>query len=185
MKTPIRYLKNPGGPVLGVTTAPVLEIGGLYFKDLARQGVLLPYEDWRLPPEERARDLAARLSVEEIAGQMMYSAHQMVPAISVGPFVGTYGGKSLADSGAAPTDLTDQQRKFLETDHVRHVLAAGLENAEIAAGWNNEMQAFVEELPFGIPVNISSDPRHGASAAGAEYKSGGGRTQRCRSGISG
>lgn len=183
MTTPIRYLSNPGGPLLGVTSAPILEVDGLYFKDLARCGQLLPYEDWRLTPEERAKDLASRLSVEEISGLMMYSSHQMVPAVSFPPFVGTYNGKFREESDAAPTDLTDQQKKFLETDHVRHVLVAGLENAEITAGWNNNMQAFVEELPFGIPVNTSSDPRHGASSAGAEYKSGGGQTSKWPEGL--
>ena len=179
----ITYKNNPGGPTIGTTSAPILEVDGLFFKDLERTGKLLPYEDWRLTPEERAMDLASRLSVEEIAGLMMYSSHQMVPAVTVGPFIGTYGGKSLEDSGAAPTDMTDQQKKFLEVDHVRHVLAAGLENAEIAAGWNNEMQAFVEKLSHGLPVNISSDPRNGASKAGAEYKSGGGETSAWPEGL--
>lgn len=45
------------------------------------------------------------------------------------------------------------------------------------------MQAFVERLPHGIPVNISSDPRHGASAAGEEYKSGGGQTSSWPEGL--
>ena len=183
MVNKIRYIHNTNGPTLGVTSIPILEQDGMFFKDFARNGVLLPYANWQLTPEERAADLAARLSVTEIAGLMMYSAHQMVPAMSFGPFVGTYGGKSLAESGAAPTELTDQQKKFLETDHVRHVLVAGLENAEIAAGWNNEMQAFVEALPFGIPVNTSSDPRHGAASAGAEYKSGGGKTSAWPEGL--
>ncbi|MBQ2927564.1 MAG: glycoside hydrolase family 3 C-terminal domain-containing protein [Oscillospiraceae bacterium] len=179
----IIYQQNPNGPVIGSVSAPILEIDGLYFKDLEGTGTLLPYEDWRLTPQKRAEDLASRLSVEEIAGLMMYSSHQMVPAMSFGPFVGTYQGKSLEESGAKPTDLTDQQKKFLETDHVRHVLAAGLQNAEIAAGWNNEMQAFVEKLPHGIPVNISSDPRNGAANAGAEYKSGGGQTSKWPEGL--
>ena len=48
-----RFLRNPQGPTLGVTSAPVLEQDGLYFKDLERTGQLLPYEDWRLPPEDR------------------------------------------------------------------------------------------------------------------------------------
>lgn len=133
----IIYRKNANGPTLGTVSVPILKQDGLFFKDLERCGTLLPYEDWRLSAEERAADLASRLSIEEIAGLMMYSAHQMVPAVSSGPFVGTYGGKSLEESGANPSDLTDQQKKFLETDHVRHVLAAGLKDAETAAGWNN------------------------------------------------
>ena len=72
-----RLYQNPDGPVLGTVSAPILEQDGLFFKDLARTGQLLPYEDWRLPAQTRAEDLAARLSIEEIAGLMMYSPHQL------------------------------------------------------------------------------------------------------------
>ena len=47
------------------------------------------------------------------------------------------------------------------------------ENAETAARWNNNLQALAEALEPGIPVNISSDPRHG-SDAGTEYNAGAG-----------
>ena len=50
----------------------ILEQDGFYFKDLERTGELLPYEDWRLSDRERAEDLARRLSIEEIAGLMLY-----------------------------------------------------------------------------------------------------------------
>ena len=36
---------QPHGPTLGTTSAPVIEVDGLLFKDLARTGRLLPYED--------------------------------------------------------------------------------------------------------------------------------------------
>ena len=52
--------------------APVLQHDGLQFKDLNKNGVLDPYEDWRLPPEQRARDLAGRMTLEEKAGTMMH-----------------------------------------------------------------------------------------------------------------
>ncbi len=170
-------VKNENGPDLGFSTdsgVKVLERDGLYFKDLAKEGKLLPYEDWRLSPEERAKDLASRLTVEQIAGLMLYSPHQMVPAPPAGPFPGTYGGRSFPESGAKPWELTDQQKEFLSHDNIRHVLATGLENAGTAARWNNEMQALAESLPWGIPVNTSSDPRHGAQTSGAEYKGGAG-----------
>ena len=54
----IRVIENKNGPSLGVCTAPVIEKDGLFFKDLERTGELVPYEDWRLTPEERAKDLA-------------------------------------------------------------------------------------------------------------------------------
>lgn len=77
----LRYVVNSNGTTLGMTTADLLEQDGLYFKDLAGTGQLIPYEDWQLPPEERAKGLAGRLSIRQIAGLMMYSAHQMVPAM--------------------------------------------------------------------------------------------------------
>ena len=159
--------------VLGTMSGKLIEQGGLKFKDLAGTGELLPYEDWRLTDEARARDLAGRLSIEEIAGLMLYSAHQCVPASMQGPFIGHYDGKSLAESGAEPFALTDEQKKFLESDHIRHLLLAILDTPAHAAAWNNELQKKAESLPFGIPVNISSDPRHGESFAGAEFKSAG------------
>ena len=175
--------KNPGGPDIAAAGAEILEIDGLFFKDLAKTGELLPYEDWRLDADQRARDLAGRLSIEEIAGLMLYSPHQMVPAGPQGPFPGTYGGKSLEESGAAHWDLTDQQKKFMERDHVRHILAMVLENTDTAARWNNRLQSFAESLPWGIPVNISSDPRHGSASAGAEYKSGAGDLSKWPEGL--
>ena len=88
-----RLYQNADGPVLGTVSAPILEQDGLFFKDLARTGQLLPYEDWRLPAQIRAEDLAARLSIEEIAGLMMYSPHQMIPTLPGDPFQGSYNGK--------------------------------------------------------------------------------------------
>ena len=129
----IKYIQNPNGPRLGYTSATLIEQEGLYFKDLAGTGELLPYEDWRLTPEERARDLAMRLSVHQIAGLMMYSSHQMVPFASGGPFRATYDGKPFEESGAEPWALTDQQKKFLREDHLRHVLAMLLKDARTAA----------------------------------------------------
>ena len=179
----ITYIRNENGPQLGFTSAGIIRQDELYFKDLEGTGELLPYEDWRLSPEERAEDLASRLSVEEIAGLMMYSSHQMVPFAAGLPFRATYDGKSFEESGAEPWALTDQQKKFLTEDHLRHVLVMLLKDAETAARWNNELQAFAETLPHGLPVNISSDPRNGASGAGAEYKTGGGQTSAWPEGL--
>lgn len=161
---------NENGKTIGVSSCPVIEKDGYIFKDFEGTKELLPYADWRLDAKTRAEDLAARLSVEEIAGLMMYSPHQMLPALCFGPFIGTYDGKSLEESGRNAWELTDQQQKILTEDHIRHILIAGISDAETAAKWSNEMQAYVERLPHGIPVNISSDPRHGAGKAAAEFK---------------
>lgn len=178
--------KNPGGPDIGLSKGSdvrIIERDGLLFKDLARTGELLPYEDWRLSPAERALDLASRMSIEQIAGLMLYSSHQTVPALADGPFPGSYQGKPYHESGVDASDLTDQQRAFLQDDHIRNVLLARLESPRAAAEWNNNLQALAESLPLGIPVNISSDPRHGAEKMSQEYKGGGGQTSKWPEGI--
>ena len=74
-----KLYKNPNGPDITTVNRPIIEADGLYFKDLSRTGKLLPYEDWRLDASARAKDLASRLSIPEIAGLMLWSPHQMVP----------------------------------------------------------------------------------------------------------
>ena len=59
-------------PPITTRTAPVLEQGGLRFRDLDRNGMVDPYEDWRLAPAARARDLVGRMTLEEKAGAMMH-----------------------------------------------------------------------------------------------------------------
>jgi len=153
--------KNENGPEIAVCSRGVIEKDGLVFRDTEGTGELLPYEDWRLTPEARAKDLASRLTIEEIAGLMMYSPHQAVPAAPhIGPMGGTYGGKNYSEAGAAPWAMTDQQEDFLKNNHIRFVLATTVESPEAAAEWNNTLQAFAETMPHSIPVNISSDPRN-------------------------
>ncbi len=172
----VKYIGNKNGPVLGATKLGVIEKDGLFFKDMDGTGDLKPFEDWRLAPAVRAKDLAARLSIREIAGLMLYSAHQSIPSRGMRHFrMSTYSGKGFDESGARSWALTDQQKEFLDKDNVRHVLATTFESPEVAAKWNNEMQSFCEGRGFSIPVNTSSDPRHGSDFS-AEYNMGAGGT---------
>ena len=148
----------------------IIEADGYAFKDLNRNGSLDVYEDWRKPADERAADLASQLSIDEIAGLMLYSSHQSVPAEA---WSGQYGGKPFSKSDAESSDLTDNQKKFLSEDNLRAVLVTTVETPSAAAMWSNNMQKFVEGRGHGVPVNISSDPRHETSAT-AEYNYGSG-----------
>lgn len=149
----------------------IIYVDGYAFKDLNRDGKLDVYEDWRQPVEKRVDDLVGKLSIEEIAGLMLYSNHEAIPATSYD--VSDYNGKPYAESGANPWDLSDNQKRFLKEDYLRHVLVTTIESPEAAAKWNNEVQAYVEGLGHGIPANNSSDPRHSARAD-AEFNAGGG-----------
>ena len=137
-----RTVHQKGAPVLGYSPASgvsILTVDGRPFKDLNRNGVLDPYEDWRLRPEKRAVDLAGKMSIEEICGLMIYSSAQRV-----------------LDSAA----LTPKQIGFLRDDHVRHVLISDIASPRMGAEWANNVQAFCEAEPLGIPANNSTDPRN-------------------------
>ena len=182
----LHRVTQENGPTLawyGDSGFGLIEADGLLFKDLERDGRLAPYADWRLPAERRARDLAARLSIGEIAGLMLYSPHQMVPPRAGGPFAGTFDGLGWEESGREKHALSDQQKRFLEADHIRHILMMGVDGAETAARWSNALQRLAERLPHAIPVNISSDPRSGAKAAAAEFKSSGSDVSKWPEGI--
>lgn len=171
---------NKNGPSLGYSPqsgVQILTVGGLKFKDLNKNGKLDKYEDWRLPVDVRAKDLATQMSVEQIAGLMLYSIHQSIPSADMGFGAGTYNGKPFSQSEANPWALSDAQKQFLGEDNLRHVLLVAVQSPEVAARWNNEMQAFVEGIGLGIPANNSSDPRHSGQVTGstvAEFNAGAG-----------
>lgn len=175
-----KVIENTNGAKLGYSPSSGIQIiskDGLQFKDLNKNGKLDPYEDWRLPSEERAKDLAKQMSVEQIAGLMLYSAHQNIPSADFGFGAGTYNGQPFSKSNAMPWTLSDEQKKFLKDDNLRHVLIVKVQSPQVAAQWNNVMQAYTEGLGLGIPANNSSDPRHSGQVAGsttAEFNAGAG-----------
>jgi beta-glucosidase len=133
-------------PTLGHRSAPLLTVDGLTFKDLDQNGKLDPYEDWRLPAEVRVADLVQRMSLEELAGLMV---HGTLP--SSGPLGSIGVGKEY--------DLV-KVREFIDQDHVNTFITRMNGPAEVLAKQNNEVQAIAEASRWGIPVTISSDPRH-------------------------
>lgn len=178
-----KFVSNPGGPKLGTVAAPIIEADGLYFKNLSRTGSLLPYEDWRLDAMTRAADLASRLSVNQIAGLMLWSPHQMVPFVPGLPFQGHYGGKDYIPGQTDPASLTDEQTALIRNQDIRNILLNYAESADAASRWNNRLQALAEESPWGIPVCISSDPRHAAGKKTAEFSGEGKEISRWPEGM--
>jgi beta-glucosidase len=121
--------------------------GGVRYRDLNRNGRMDPFEDPRLPVEERVLDLLGRLSLEEKAGLMFHTV------IEAGP-----DGSVLERPGRiskSPTSVV------IGDKHLSHFNVHRLADARTAARWHNAVQALAEQTPHGIPVTISSDPRHG------------------------
>jgi beta-glucosidase len=153
--------RTPAQPRLGTRSVPVLEQGALRFRDLNRNGALDPYEDWRLTPEARARDLVARMTLEEKAGTMMHGT-----ARSAGP-MGTAGVGTRYDTTA--------DRALIDSAKVTSMITRlGGDPASLAAE-NNALQAIAERTRLGIPVTVSTDPRHhfqyvlGASVTAGQF----------------
>jgi beta-glucosidase len=152
-----------GGKTLGYSPdsgVTLLEDDGYAFKDLNQNGVLDPYEDWRLDTATRAEDLADKMvadgrdGIESIAGLMLYSAHTKVSSETVS---GTeIDSRARTQDGSTTMDA-------ITTNKLRHVLVTTIASPEIGAKWSNNLQAIVEGMEYGIPCNNSSDPRHEAS----------------------
>ena len=159
------------------------EADGFAFKNLSGEAELLPYEDWRLPNEVRAEDLASRLSLEQIAGLMLWSPHQLVPFAPGLPFKGHYDGGDFVPGVTDPASLTDEQKKFVSQENLRNFLLVTTESAETAARWNNHLQTLAEQSPLGVPVCISTDPRHAAGKKGAEFSGTGKEVSRWPEGM--
>ncbi|MFF5967915.1 glycoside hydrolase family 3 protein [Streptomyces collinus] len=129
------------------------------YRDLNGNGQMDPYEDSRLSPQDRADDLVARLSLEEKAGLLFHTVIEMGPD-----------GSLLEKPGAISKSPTSEV--VLERG-INHFNIHGIASARDAAKWNNALQRLAERTPHGIPVTISTDPRHAFSEnVGASFTAG-------------
>ena len=118
-----------------------------------------PFEDSRLPVADRVADLLPRLSLVEKVGLMF---HTVIEAGADGSLVETAGAISKSSTTAV---LTGKQLTHFNV----HVLA----DPRATARWSNAVQAVAEQNPHGIPVTISTDPRHGfVENAGVSFAAG-------------
>ena len=121
---------------LGYTAdTEILDVDGLKFKDLNKNGALDVYEDWRKPVEERVNDLLAQMSTTDKAAQML---HMTLVTLKESWFTDLGVGFVLAYT----------------------YLANGAEDAALKT---NEVQSLSEASAFGIPVIFSMDSVIGAS----------------------
>ncbi|GAA3033699.1 glycoside hydrolase family 3 protein [Microbacterium dextranolyticum] len=119
---------------------------GTSYRDLNGNGVMDPYEDPRLSPEERADDLVSRMSLEEKCGLMFQTV------IEVGD-----DGELLEAPGRISKSPTTE---VVVGKNLSHFNVHAIRTARQAAVWNNNLQALAERTPHGVPVTISTDPRH-------------------------
>ncbi len=119
------------------------------YRDLNRNGKLDVYEDVRRPVEERVENLLGQMTLEEKAGLMHHTPIGMNPD------------GSLIDSPAPFSPVATQE--LVLGRHIRHFNLYWTPGAREVAAWHNRLQRLAEEARLGIPVTISTDPRHGFS----------------------
>jgi beta-glucosidase len=128
---------------------PLLTDGDLTFRDLNKNGKLDPYEDPRRPIDERVEDLLAQMTLEEKAGLMFHMIAGVNPDGSLEP----------PSEGFMRTLIAELVTARL----MNHFNVHALPEPRLAATWYNRLQELAEGTRLGIPVTISSDPRHAFS----------------------
>ncbi|HEV7839731.1 MAG TPA: glycoside hydrolase family 3 N-terminal domain-containing protein, partial [Gemmatimonadaceae bacterium] len=151
--------RRPSQPVLATRSGSVIERQGLRFRDLNKNGVLDPYEDWRLTPAARSRDLVSRMTLAEKAGTMMHGTAR------------TGGPMGVAGVGTN-YDLDATGRLIRDVGVTSFITRLGGDPRSLAAE-NNKLQEMAEGARLGIPLTISTDPRnHFQYVLGASVQSG-------------
>ncbi len=143
-------------PELDAGRISPITVDGVSFRDLNRNGRLDPFEDPRLPVDERVEDLVGRLDVDELVGLMF---HTVIEAGTDGELL--VGPGHIAKSGT---------RQVVLEKHLNHFNVHALGDARMAARWSNRLQELACEAPHAIPVTVSTDPRHSvAQNAGTSW----------------
>jgi beta-glucosidase len=119
---------------------------GIEYRDLNKNGRMDPYEDSRRPVEERIDDLLSQMTLEEKAGLMF---HTFIPV--------THDGSLLEGQGPFGLYSTSE---MVASKLINHLNVVGITNPRLMAEWHNRLQQMAENTRLGIPVTISSDPRH-------------------------
>lgn len=137
------HLSAPGRPVR------VLEQDGVRFRDLDKDGVMAAYENPGRPVEERVADLLTRMTLEEKVGLLFHA-----------PISAGHDGEVVEEpAGLMPTVPTTTA---IRDKHIRHFnLSSPVASGPLAA-WHNRLQDIAAGSRLGLPVLLSTDPRHSA-----------------------
>jgi len=129
--------------------APRLTQDGITFRDLNKNGRLDPYEDPRRPIAERVEDLLRQMTLEEKAGLMFHTMIGM-----------NKDGTILEKTRLWPMPQTSDMIARRLMNHFN--LLYGSDPRHMAE-WYNTIQKLAERTRLGIPITMSTDPRHSFS----------------------
>ncbi|WP_086678271.1 glycoside hydrolase family 3 protein [Amycolatopsis pretoriensis] len=111
---------------------------------------MFPYQDPARPVGDRVRDLLGRMTVPEKAGLLFHAPVAVRPD----------GGFVEDPAGPLPTAPTTE---VLRDKNLRCLSLMAPVSAGPLSRWHNEIQRLAAHSRLGIPVLVSSDPRHSAN----------------------
>ncbi|MBN1313084.1 MAG: glycoside hydrolase family 3 C-terminal domain-containing protein [Anaerolineae bacterium] len=118
------------------------------FRDLNKNGKLDPYEDPTLPIEERIDDLLGGMTLEEKAGMMFHTMVMIGEDDDFDVDMEAFGGPTI---------------RYMTDRYITHFNLVGSASSEKIARWSNALQELAESKRPGIPITLSTDPRHSLS----------------------
>lgn len=151
-------------PIINARVAQVLQINGLLFKDLNKNGKLDVYEDWRRSIDERVNDLVAQMTIEEKAGLMVG------PTLSAGPggTVNEQAVYGVNPFNPGPVMLNvPATTEAINRRHIRQFINRENLPPRTMANWLNGVQQIAEGSRLGIPVIFVTNPRNQNGAQNA------------------
>ena len=128
---------------------PILNDNGYQFRDLNKNGELDVYEDKRQNIENRITDLLLQMNLNEKVGMMWH------PPIGVGK-----NGEVLGKPNPAALNFVSSWNVIVNKK-ITHYNLFTIPSTRNLAEWYNRIQKLAAETRLGIPLTISSDPRHG------------------------
>ena len=140
-----------------------MERDGLYFKDIDGSGEWKPFDDWRLPPHERAAALVKALTIKEKLGQLFISDWRMGrdqpdPARRDESGLldeGTFTGKTIFGEQTLPGTTT-----LIQSWWARHLILRANPQPEELADFVNQLNAVAEGCAHFVPVQLASNSRN-------------------------
>ncbi|WP_330298547.1 glycoside hydrolase family 3 protein [Streptomyces sp. NBC_00503] len=118
------------------------------------------YKDSALPVDRRVEDLLSRMTLEEKAGQLFHSMLMMNPD-----------GTPVTETDGSILPFTTPE--LIEGRFLTHFNLLGSYGAREMAMWQNAVQEMAAATRLGIPVTLSTDPRHSfTDNVGASFNAG-------------
>lgn len=113
----------------------------------AHNETVLPYQNASLCIDERVEDLLSRMTVEEKAGQLFHTQLQQGP-------------NGTLDLGNVTARRNSTENMVGEKLMTHFNWVGEVQDVGVVATWYNRVQELALSTRLGIPITLSSDPRH-------------------------